>query len=263
VWRAGVIKCQVKCSDHIVAQQANRYIVAFHIAISYDTQRPPYNGRAVGLPPTRCMCGLIWRTTVRADQCTAACETHWMRHVSRRRRARLMFDIQGHWQCAAETGHDGVFTGSTRRRIGLTWAGAWWPGLVSRYTDSYAPSSRQISGSGHWTGAAVLISTTRYDEHSGPFCMHSLAHHWRNCRPCCPHPSLPIRCMVVYPGNVRQRAMDRTVCMASDINQTQTPPLRYVSSARTRRAFVHDIVGYMAATISYTRRICEWYRDIV
>ena len=46
-------------SDHIVAQQANRYIVTFHIAISYDTQRPPYNGRAVGLPPTRCMYGLI------------------------------------------------------------------------------------------------------------------------------------------------------------------------------------------------------------
>jgi len=40
--------CQgVICSDHIVAQQANRYIVAFHIAISYDTQRPRYNGRAV------------------------------------------------------------------------------------------------------------------------------------------------------------------------------------------------------------------------
>ena len=46
-------------SDHIVAQHANRYIVAFHIAISYDTQRPPYNGRAVVLPPTRCMYGLI------------------------------------------------------------------------------------------------------------------------------------------------------------------------------------------------------------
>ena len=36
-------------SGHIVAQQANRYIVAFHIAISYDTQLPAYNGRAVGL----------------------------------------------------------------------------------------------------------------------------------------------------------------------------------------------------------------------
>jgi len=45
-------------SDHIVAQQANRYIVAFHIAILYDTQRPPYKGRAVGLPPTHCMYGL-------------------------------------------------------------------------------------------------------------------------------------------------------------------------------------------------------------
>jgi len=105
--------CAGVCSDHIVAQQAYRYIVAFHIAISYDTQRPPYNGRAVGLPPMRCMYGLIWRTTVCADQCTAgsaACETHWMRRVSRRRRVRLMFDLQGQWQCAAETGtiYDGV-----------------------------------------------------------------------------------------------------------------------------------------------------------
>ena len=33
-------------SDHIVAQQANRYIVAFDIAILYDMQRPRYNGRA-------------------------------------------------------------------------------------------------------------------------------------------------------------------------------------------------------------------------
>ena len=39
----------VKNSDHIIAQKANRYIVAFHIAISYDMQRPRYNGRAVGL----------------------------------------------------------------------------------------------------------------------------------------------------------------------------------------------------------------------
>ena len=46
-------------SDHIIAQQANRYIVAFHIAISYDMHRPPYNRRAVGLPPTRCMYGVI------------------------------------------------------------------------------------------------------------------------------------------------------------------------------------------------------------
>jgi len=41
-------------------------------------------------------------------------------------------------------------------------------------------------------------------------------------------------------GNVRQRE-PRTVCTASDINQTQTPPLRYASSTRERRAFVHDI----------------------
>ena len=40
---------------------------------------------------------------------------------------------------------------------------------------------------------------------------------------------------------------------ASDINQTQTPPLRYVSSARARRAFVNNIVRYMAATISYAQ----------
>jgi len=37
----------IETSYHIVAQQANWYIV--HIAISYDTQRPPYNGWAVGL----------------------------------------------------------------------------------------------------------------------------------------------------------------------------------------------------------------------
>jgi len=54
-----LLRCYILISDHIVVQQANRYIVAFHIAISYDTQRPPYNGRAVGLPPTRCMYGPI------------------------------------------------------------------------------------------------------------------------------------------------------------------------------------------------------------
>ena len=133
------------------------------------------------------MYGLIWRTTVSADQCTAAYETHWMRHMSRRRRVRLMFD--GQWQCAAETGtiYD-VFTGSARRRHRLTWAGAWWPGLVSRYTDSYARSSRRVS---EWvdTGQPLQcwyhydFDSTRYDEHSGPFCTHSLAHHWCNCRP--------------------------------------------------------------------------------
>jgi len=51
------------------------------------------------------------------------------------------------------------------------------------------------------------------------------------------------------------------VCKASDINQT--PPLQYVSSARVRRAFVHDIVRYMDATISYARRIRDRYRNIV
>ena len=35
------------------------------------------------------------------------------------------------------------------------------------------------------------------------------------------------------------------MCTASDVNQTQTPPLRYVSNARVRRAFVHDIVRYI------------------
>jgi len=126
---------------------------------------------------------------------TASGETHWMRHVSRRRRARLMFDIQGHWRCAAETGtiYDDIFTGITRRRHGLTWAGAWWPGLVSRYTDSYARSSRLVS---EWvdTGQALQcwyhydFDSTRYDEHSGPFCMHSLAHHWCDYRTPVPTP---------------------------------------------------------------------------
>ena len=71
----------VYTSDHIVAQQANRYIVAFHIAISYDTQRPGYNGRAVGLRAP-CMVLLPWRTVVlyaltsALQRLTAACETH-------------------------------------------------------------------------------------------------------------------------------------------------------------------------------------------
>jgi len=71
----------VLCSDHIVAQQANRYIVAFHIAISYNTQRPGYNGRAVGLRAP-CMVLLPWRTVVlyaltsALQHLTAACETH-------------------------------------------------------------------------------------------------------------------------------------------------------------------------------------------
>ena len=67
-------------SDHIVAQQANRYIVAFHIAISYDTQRPGYNGRAVGLCSMHGLVTLADRCIVLAYQCTAgltaACETH-------------------------------------------------------------------------------------------------------------------------------------------------------------------------------------------
>ena len=83
---------------------------------------------------------------------------------------------------------------------------------------------------------------------------HSLAHHWCNCRP----QSRPQAPNALHdgstPGNVRQRE-PRTVCTASDINQMQTPPLRYVSSARARHAFMHDILRYMAATISYTRRI--------
>jgi len=65
-------------SDHIVAQQANRYIVAFHIAISYDTQRPPYNGRAVGLRAA-CMVsfdGPLYALTSALQRLTAVCETH-------------------------------------------------------------------------------------------------------------------------------------------------------------------------------------------
>jgi len=97
----------------------------------------------------RCMHGLRYLdgplyVLTSALQClTAACETHWMRHVSRQWRAHLMFDVQGHWQCATETGtiYDDVFTGSTRINLSSTWINlsrAWWPGPVSRYTDSPA-----------------------------------------------------------------------------------------------------------------------------
>jgi len=51
-------------SDHIVAQQADQYIMVFHIAISYDTQRPGYNGRVVGL---RAVCMVCVTLT---DHCT-------------------------------------------------------------------------------------------------------------------------------------------------------------------------------------------------
>jgi len=54
----------IKISDHIVAQQANRYIVVFHIAISYDTQRPQYNGWAVGLHAACMVCVTL------TDHCT-------------------------------------------------------------------------------------------------------------------------------------------------------------------------------------------------
>ena len=124
-------------SEHIVSQQANRYIVALHIAISYDTQRPRYNGQAVGLCTARMVCVTLTDRCMRWQvHCSA-----WLQRVKwdRRRRAHLMFEVQGHGQCATETGtiYD-VFTDRTRRWHGLTWAGAWWSGLVSRYTDSFS-----------------------------------------------------------------------------------------------------------------------------
>jgi len=84
-------------SDHIVAERANRYIVAFHIAMSrYCTMCSDLDimGGLYGYVLHAAWSALCWRTAIRADQCTAAltavCETHWMRHVSRRRRARLI-----------------------------------------------------------------------------------------------------------------------------------------------------------------------------
>jgi len=97
--------------------------------------------------------GPLYALTSALQRLTAACETHWMRHMPRRRRARLMLDVQGHWQCAAaETGtiYDDVFTGSTRRRHGLTCAGAW-----SRYTDSFSQLQYTYAAAGgcqsEWT----------------------------------------------------------------------------------------------------------------
>ena len=146
-------------------------------------------------------------------------------------------------------------------------------------TIVYARNSRRLS---EWvdTGQALQcwyhydFDTAQYDEYSGPFCTHSLAHHWCRCRPLVPPHATAVSnqdgraqapCALhdrSTAGNVRQRE-PRTVCTASDINQTQTPPLQCVSIARARRAFVHDIVRYMAATISYARRIRDRYRDIV
>jgi len=61
----------LSCSVHIVAQQANRYIVAFHIAISYDTQRSRYNRRVVGLCAACMVCVTL------TDRCT-----RWPVHCS-------------------------------------------------------------------------------------------------------------------------------------------------------------------------------------
>jgi len=68
------------------------------------------------------------------------------------------------------TVYDDVFTGSasTRRWHELTWAGAWWPGLVSRYTDSF--SQRTHTAAGGWTriptgthaGSRIGISASCY-----------------------------------------------------------------------------------------------------
>jgi len=102
--------------------------------------------------------------------------------------------IQVQWECVAETGtiYDDVFTGSTRRRHGLTWAGAWdqdWCHVTLTRSAKYSIRTQQQAGvrvSGHWTG--VADDTTWYDEHSGSFCTHSLAHHWCNCCPLVPTP---------------------------------------------------------------------------
>jgi len=42
------------------------------------------------------------------------------------------------------------------------------------------------------------FDTTRYDEHSGPFCTHSLAHHWCDCCPPVPTPDFQCAASYVY-----------------------------------------------------------------
>ena len=133
--------------------------------------------------------GPLYALTSALQRLTAACETHWMRHVSRRWRARLMFDIQGHWQCAAETGtiYDNVFTGSTRRRHRLTWEGAWWPDWCHiTLTRTHAAAGGCQS---EWTldrRCSVDIITTltvRGTTSTVGLNARSLADHWCNCRP--------------------------------------------------------------------------------
>ena len=142
--------------------------------------------------------GPLYVLTSALQRLTTACETHRMRHVSRRRMC-LMFDVQGHWQCTGETGtiYDDVFTASTRRRYGLTWAGACdqdWCHVTLTRSANYSIRTQQQAGirvSGHWTGVAVLISLRLWhyaDEHSRPFCTHSLGHHWCDCHIAVPTP---------------------------------------------------------------------------
>jgi len=142
---------------------------------------------------------LPWQTVVHADHpvhCSA-----WLQHVKHTEWDTCPGGCGRVWCLTFRDNHSAprrpaqytTFTCSSRRRRGLTWAGAWWPGLVSHYTDSYTRSSRRLS---EWvdTGQALQcwyhydFDTTRYDEHSGPFCTHSLAQNWCRCRPLVPSP---------------------------------------------------------------------------
>ena len=115
---------------------------------------------------------------------------------------------------AAETGtiYDDVFTGSTRRRHGLTAAG------LGDQDWCHVTLTRMHAAAGgcqsEWTldrRCSVDIITTLNQDGRG------LAHHWCDFRPCSPHPRLPMRCMIGLPQGTwvrgsRGRCARRATC---------------------------------------------------
>ena len=90
-------------------------------------------------------------------------------------------------------------------------------------TIVYVRSSRRVS---EWmdTGQALQcwyhydFDTMRYDDHSGPFCTHSLAHHWCNCLPQSPPQAPSALRDWSTPGNVR-RSHGRCAWRATSIRR--------------------------------------------
>jgi len=162
-----------------------------------------------------------------------------------------MSDVQRQSQCAAETGtiYDDVFTGSTRRRHGLTAAG------LGDQDWCHVTLTRMHAAAGgcqsEWTldrRCSVDIITTLNQDGRG------LAQHWCDCRPCSPHPRLPLRCMIGLPQGTRVRGSQytdgRRCVLVTSTNASLWMPARYVCVARCRLCYI---------CVSNLWRVCSKY----